>query len=230
MQFELDSGKAPANEQKHFGVTFEEACEVFADDFAMVEVDEAHSFSERRYRIIGASIQRLLLANGKVTSFALSRRVKSSRTKRNNIMPTNKKVRKKTGTVKLEVTEKQYQAMQAKGIDEDALLKPGKHKFVRGLFKQMHPDYEPKKAKVRISMFLDADVLAHFRTRAAQPHAAPYQTQINHELRAIMERESAVSAQPASAEYFSLLDNTDFITRLAERLAQAPPVKRKKAA
>ncbi len=32
--------------------------------------------------------------------------------------------------------------MQAKGIDEEALLKPGRHKFVRGLFKHMHPDYD----------------------------------------------------------------------------------------
>lgn len=139
----------------------------------------------------------------------------------------NKKVRKKSGTVKIEVTDKQYQAMQAKGIDEDALLKPGKHKFVRGLFKQMHPDYEPKKAKVRISMFLDADVLAHFRTRAAQPHAAPYQTQINSELRTIMEREAIATTQPANADYLSLLDNTDFIARLAERLAQAQARKRR---
>jgi hypothetical protein len=40
------------------------------------------------------------------------------------------------------VTEEQYRAMQAKGIDEEALLKPGRHKFVRGLFKKMHPEYD----------------------------------------------------------------------------------------
>jgi len=32
--------------------------------------------------------------------------------------------------------------MQAKGIDEDALLKQGRYKFVRGLFKKMHPEYD----------------------------------------------------------------------------------------
>ena len=61
MEFDWDPDKAAANAQKHQGVTFEEACEVFDDDYAMVEADEAHSFGERRYRIIGASSQRLLL-------------------------------------------------------------------------------------------------------------------------------------------------------------------------
>lgn len=135
-------------------------------------------------------------------------------------MPTNNKTRKKTGTVNFEVTEKQYQATKAKGVDEESLLKPGKHKFVRGLFKQMHPDYEPKKAKVRISMFLDADVLAHFRQRAAQSHAAPYQTQINNELRKIMENEITTKTKPKQADYLALLENKDFITKLAERLTQ----------
>lgn len=140
-------------------------------------------------------------------------------------MPTNKKVRKKTGEVTIEVTQEKYLAMQAKGIDDDALLQPGKHKFVRGLFKKKHPEYEPKKAKVRISMYLDADVLAHFRARAAQPHAAPYQTQINNELRTIMERESPTAA-PVT-DYSRLLDNADFITALAERLAHVQTRKRR---
>lgn len=61
MIFEWDYDKAVANAQKHQGVTFEEACEVFDDDYAMVEVDAAHSFGEQRYRIIGASRERLLL-------------------------------------------------------------------------------------------------------------------------------------------------------------------------
>ena len=41
-------------------MTFDEACEVFDDDYAVVEVDVAHSIGEQRYRIIGASSQRLL--------------------------------------------------------------------------------------------------------------------------------------------------------------------------
>jgi len=52
------------------------------------------------------------------------------------------KPEKKSDEVYIDVTEEQYRAMQAKGIDEEALLEPGRHKFVRGLFKRMHPDYD----------------------------------------------------------------------------------------
>ena len=97
------------------------------------------------------------------------------------------KAKKKSDEVYIEVTEEQYRAMQAKGIDKEALLMPGRHKFMRGLFKPKTHPVEPKQTKVRISIYLDADVLAYFRARAAQPNAAPYQTQINNELRAIME-------------------------------------------
>ncbi len=55
------------------------------------------------------------------------------------------KPEKKSDEVYIDVTEEQYRAMQAEGIDEDALLKPGRHKFVRGLFKKMHPEYDPRR-------------------------------------------------------------------------------------
>lgn len=61
VKFDWDPEKAAANERNHSGVTFEEACEAFNDDYAIVEIDDAHSFEERRYRLIGASNQRLLL-------------------------------------------------------------------------------------------------------------------------------------------------------------------------
>ncbi len=115
---------------------------------------------------------------------------------------------------------------------------------MRGLFKKMHPGYEPKQAKVRISIYLDADVLAYFRARAAQPNAAPYQTQINNELRAIMEREttvnssgkslakSAVKSSRSATDYSVLLDDPEFIAAVAERVRQAPQSRkpRRKAA
>lgn len=144
------------------------------------------------------------------------------------------KAKKKSDEVYIDVTEEQYRAMRAKGIDEEALLKPGRHKFVRGLFKKMHPGYEPKRAKARISIYLDADVLAYFRARASQSNAAPYQTQINNELRAIMEREtkanssskslakSTVKSSRSATDYSLLLDDPEFIAAVAERVRQAP--------
>jgi len=60
LKFEWNRKKAEANTKNHGGVTFEEACEVFDDDQAVVEVDDLHSVGELRYKIIGASSKRLL--------------------------------------------------------------------------------------------------------------------------------------------------------------------------
>lgn len=145
------------------------------------------------------------------------------------------KPKKMSDEVYIDVTEEQYQAMQAEGIDEDALLKPGRHKFVRGLFKKMHPGYDPKKAKVRISIYLDGDVLAWFRARAEEPNAAPYQTQINNELRALMEREMenktsvrGVKGAKSAVDYAVLLDDPQFIAAIAERVRRHPQSRKRK--
>jgi uncharacterized protein (DUF4415 family) len=133
------------------------------------------------------------------------------------------------GEVFIDVTVEQYQAMQAKGIDEDALLEPGRHKFMRGLFKQRHPDYVPAQAQVRLSIQLDADVLSWLRARAT----VPYQAQINAELRALMERETARASSTANtSNYVALLNDANFIAAVAERVKQAPPSRkaRRKAA
>ena len=128
-----------------------------------------------------------------------------------------------------EVTEAEYQASLAKGLDEESLLKPGRHKFIRGGFKKMHPDYNPKTAKVKISMYLDQDILNFFRARAAEPHAAPYQTQINQALREFMER----SASTATIRRAALLEDEEFIVAVAglvqTRLSSADKSKRKAA-
>ena len=57
---------------------------------------------------------------------------------------------------------------------------------------------EPKNIKVRISTYLDLDVLEFFKARASEPGAAPYQTQINAALRGIMEQAGS-GADPATS-------------------------------
>ena len=47
----------------------------------------------------------------------------------------------------------------------------------------------PAQKKTRITICLDDDVLEYFKERARQTRAAPYQTQINNELRALMEQD-----------------------------------------
>lgn len=59
MKFRWSPYKAAANEKWH-GVSFMEAREAFYDPNALIEPDEEHSWSEQRYRLIGASRRRLL--------------------------------------------------------------------------------------------------------------------------------------------------------------------------
>ena len=53
--FEWDSQKNAINRKKH-GVSFELACEVFADDFALLREDANHSDGEWRTQIIGQTL------------------------------------------------------------------------------------------------------------------------------------------------------------------------------
>ena len=84
----------------------------------------------------------------------------------------------------------------------------------RGSFKAKPNATKLENCKVKISMCLDADILEYFRKRAEPPHAAPYQTQINNELRKIMETDSQ---EKASVEN-GLLNNEEFLRALKEKL------------
>ena len=68
----------------------------------------------------------------------------------------------------------------------------------------------PAPKKVRVSTYLDEDVLQFFKRRARRPGAPRYQTQINAELRLVMEREGK--------PYGGLLDDEQFIAAVAERV------------
>jgi uncharacterized protein (DUF4415 family) len=91
--------------------------------------------------------------------------------------------------------------------------------------------------KVRVNIYLDDDVVAYFKARAAQPHAAPYQTQINQTLRQAMARTRApnATAQSESATEIRrvLLTDDGFIKAVAEQVAhinRTPKGKRRQAA
>ena len=84
----------------------------------------------------------------------------------------------------------------------------------RGSFKVKPGETDLKNCKVKITMYLDADVLAYFRDRAEQPNAAPYQTQINNELRSLME--TGFADTPGVKD--QLLNNNKFLRALKKRL------------
>ena len=85
----------------------------------------------------------------------------------------------------------------------------------RGSFKAKKGATNLENCKVKVSMYLDDDILQYFRQRAEAPNAAPYQTQINNELRRIMENDSR---EAASIEN-DILNNEEFLRALKEKLA-----------
>jgi len=48
-------------------------------------------------------------------------------------------------TVIIEVSEENYRRDLAAGLDEDEVLKPGRHKLRRGGFLARHPELKPRK-------------------------------------------------------------------------------------
>jgi uncharacterized protein (DUF4415 family) len=86
------------------------------------------------------------------------------------------------------------EAMKAKGIGDDEMLSEGIHRLRR-----VPPDKVLKKrsdAKIRISFFLDADLLDYFRARAEANNSMSYQKQINDALRAVMEKDKMIRRTP----------------------------------
>lgn len=63
-------------------------------------------------------------------------------------------------------------------------------------------------------MYLDEVVVEYFRQRAESPDSAPYQTQINNELRRIMENDAL---EVPSIEN-DILNNEEFLRALKKKL------------
>jgi uncharacterized protein (DUF4415 family) len=102
-----------------------------------------------------------------------------------------------------------------KTVEEEIDLQVGKMKRLpRGSFKAKPNATNLENCKVKISMYLDSDILTYFRQRAEQPNAAPYQTQINNELRKIMEADSLGKTSLDK----SILEDTEFLKALKEKL------------
>ena len=108
----------------------------------------------------------------------------------------------------LKTIEKRKPSTRTEGIDaEMARMK----RLPRGSFKAKPGATSSKNCKVKITTYLDADVLEYFKKRSEQPNAAPYQTQINNELRKVMENGSADVKD-------DLLNNKRFLKALKKRL------------
>ena len=116
----------------------------------------------------------------------------------------------------LETTQEQYDEMKARGIDEEAIPSVGKH-----IFRRRNRPINPREAKIKMTMFIDGDILQHFKKRAENPNSAPYQTQINQELRAAMQRDLTEESDNLDAVVERLATNPNFISAVSERLKTA---------
>ena len=107
-------------------------------------------------------------------------------------------------------TEEEYKTELAEGLTEDEVMKPGTYKVRRSPWAEKLKNTN----KIKVSIYLDEVVVEHFRQRAESPNAAPYQTQINNELRRIVEADTNGKAKLEP----SILDDTEFLRALKEKL------------
>ncbi|MFN0280319.1 MAG: BrnA antitoxin family protein [Pyrinomonadaceae bacterium] len=105
-------------------------------------------------------------------------------------------------------TEEEYKKGLAKGWTDDDMLRPGTYKFRRSKW----PEKLKSAGKIKVSIYLDNDVVNYFRHRAEGANAAPYQTQINNELRKVMENGGA---EPVEND---ILNNKKFLKALKKKL------------
>jgi uncharacterized protein (DUF4415 family) len=117
---------------------------------------------------------------------------------------------KTTKNLTYTVTEEEYQAELAQGLTEDEVMKPGTYKVRRSPWAEKLKNTN----KVKVSIYLDEVVVEYFRQRAESPDAAPYQTQINNELRRIMESD----AREVQSIENDILNNEEFLRALKAKL------------
>jgi uncharacterized protein (DUF4415 family) len=119
--------------------------------------------------------------------------------------------------VVIDVTKDDYRREIRSGVSDEHALQPGRHVFRRGGFKARHPDVDLEKTpvKVRVNIYLDRDIVDHFKDRARSPDAAKYQTQINNALRLLVDNKTT-----GQFEFAPLIESDEFIEAVAERVAQ----------
>jgi len=86
----------------------------------------------------------------------------------------------------LEVSEADYEASKAKGIEEESLFKPGKH-----VFRRRAPEKILQRSQTTVVLHLDEETFTYFQNRAEKSAAKNIESEINAELRAVAEKEAA---------------------------------------
>ncbi len=100
------------------------------------------------------------------------------------------------------------------GVAEAELPKVGIKKYRPSRFVTT-----PAESKVKITMWLDGDILQHFKHRSELPNSAPYQTQINNELRKTMEKDLNINKLETN-NVQEIAKNKEFVRAVAEQLKE----------
>jgi uncharacterized protein (DUF4415 family) len=116
----------------------------------------------------------------------------------------------------LEMTQEKHDEMKARGIDEEAIPAVGPHTYRRRARR-----LDASAAKIRVTAFIDADLVAYFRQRAEKPDAAPFEAQLNQALRAAMKQAVENEDQQIKQVTETLLNNQAFLNALSEKLRAA---------
>ncbi|MCU0240490.1 MAG: BrnA antitoxin family protein [Pyrinomonadaceae bacterium] len=111
----------------------------------------------------------------------------------------------------VEYKESDVEELRKLGVAEEELPKVGIKKYRRSRFITT-----PAESKIKITMWIDGDILQHFKNRSELPNSAPYQTQINNELRKIMEKDLEIDTNKVE----DITKNKEFVRAVAEQLKE----------
>lgn len=116
----------------------------------------------------------------------------------------------------LTVTQEDFEEMQADGITDESLLKPGEYKLRRRTKTATREELHPSNTKVEFQMKLDLDVLEHFQSQTENEEIKTLQLLLNEKLRSVMESELKLKEVEKH-----LLNDKNFIAALAEEIKKA---------
>lgn len=121
------------------------------------------------------------------------------------------------------VTEEEYREQLSRGLTDEEVLKPGRHKFVRGGFRKRHPSFDPAKVEIRytVTLSLPPAVYNYFKHRAEQNGAASCAEALEKILIDLMEKEAGAEAPAVSVQQEALLENPQFIKAVADRVRKS---------
>ncbi len=89
----------------------------------------------------------------------------------------------------------------------------------RGVLSALQAE-ETSTNKVRITISLDKDIIDYFKSEAKHPGAFPYQTQINHALRQLIEKRHGSGHEDIEVLKSELLHDVTFISELAKMVSR----------